>query len=144
MGFLSSLFGNNEKANRQSHIMNLLALACADGELDESEVEVICNVAARIGLSKDEFDEIIDKPENIKFRVPKTTHERVVLLYDMVLVMMADGEIHENEVDGCCLMAERLEFNPDIIRVMVEETIKAIQRDEDLDRVVERLIKMVK
>ena len=138
---LIDLFDSGDKKKRLSHIKNLVALAASDGELDKSELDLIFRIGAKVGLSRDELMRIIQRPESISFRAPDYFRERIEQLYDMVLIMMIDGEIHENEVAFCKLTAIRLGFKHQIIDKMVHDVINMIAKGLALDIVLSNLEK---
>lgn len=136
---LVELFDGRDKKKRLSHIRNLVALAVSDGELDNNELDLIFRIGSRIGLSRDELLRIIQRPESISFSPPEYFRERIEQLYDMVLIMMIDGEIHENEVGLCKLTAVRLGFKHQIIDKMVLDVIDMITKGIALEMVLSNL-----
>ena len=135
------LFDSGDKKKRLSHIKSLVALAASDGELDESELALIFKIGARVGLSRDELLRILQRPESVSFRAPSNFSERIEQLHDMVLVMMVDGEIHENEVALCKLVAMRLGFKHEIIDQMVHDIIEMLLKGLALEIVLSNLEK---
>lgn len=136
---LLDLFDSGDKKKRLSHIKNLVALAASDGEIDKGELELIFRIGARIGLSRDELLRIIERPESISFKTPESFKERIEQLHDMVLIMMINGEIHENEITFCKLSAIRLGFKHQIIDKMVHEVIDMIAKGLALNIVLSNL-----
>ncbi len=119
---LFNVFNQKEKDKRKSHIKNLLEVAVADGILDDVELEIVMEVASKFDLTKAEVLEIKDEPSKIKFNPPSSEKAKIVLLYDVVQVMIADKEIHENEVKLCKDLAVKLNLAP----VVVDEMIKMV------------------
>jgi uncharacterized tellurite resistance protein B-like protein len=136
---LIDLFDSGDKKKRLSHIKNLVALAASDGEIDNNELNLIFKIGARVGLSRDELLRIIQRPSSIDFKAPDYFRERIEQLYDMVLIMMIDGEIHENEVALCKLTAMRLGFRHQIIDKMIMEVIEMIVKGLALEIVLANL-----
>ena len=119
---LFNVFNQKEKDKRKSHIKNLLEVAVADGILDDVELEIVMEVASKFDLTKAEVLEIKDEPSKIKFNPPSSEKAKIELLYDVVQVMIADKEIHENEVKLCKDLAVKLNLAP----VVVDEIIKMV------------------
>lgn len=138
MGLLD-IFDSGDKKKRLSHIRNLCFLAAADGELDDKELALILKIGARVGLSHDELNRIIKRPGSISFAAPDNFIDRLAQLYDMVLVMMIDSEIHENEVALCKLTAIRLGFKHQVIDSIVARVIEAIAEGIALEIVLSEL-----
>lgn len=125
---LLELFDSRDKKKRLSHIRNLLALACADGSIEKSELDLIFRIGARAGLTPNELQRIMERPDSVKFYPPESDREQIEQLYDMVLIMMVNGELHKNEIAFCKLTALRLGFKPAIIDRMIEITIDLIAK----------------
>jgi len=136
---LIDLFDSGNKKKRLSHIKNLVALAASDGEIDQNELNLIFSIGEKVGLSRDELLRIIQRPNSISFRAPDYFRERIEQLYDMVLVMMIDGEVHENEVALCKLTAIRLGFKHQVIDKMVHDVIEIIAKGLALELVMSDL-----
>lgn len=142
MKFLE-LFDSRDKKKRLSHIRNLIALACADGSLDKSEMDLIFKIGVNAGLSPVELKRIFERPDSIAFFPPDSYRERIEQLYDMVMVMMVDGEFHENEIALCKLTAIKLGFKHQIIDKIVNDTVKMIVDGIATDIAIARLLSLV-
>lgn len=92
------LFDSRDKKKRLSHIKNLIALGLADGYLDKDETNLIFRIGINAGLTPNDVQRLLERPESIQFYPPDSYRERIEQLYDMVMVMMVDGEFHENEI----------------------------------------------
>lgn len=142
MKFLE-LFDSRDKKKRLSHIRNLVALACADGSLDKNEMDLIFKIGVRAGLSPDELHRIFQRPDSIAFYPPDSFRERIEQLYDMVMVMMVDGDLHGNEIALCKLIAIKLGFKHQIIDKMVHDTVEMIAKGIAVDIALARLLNLV-
>lgn len=122
MGF-QELFESFDKKKRKSHFKNLLAVAMADGNLDNVEFEYIMQLATKCYMSQDEVKRVIDFPEAISFHPPRTERERFDQMYDLVTVMLVDGRIDDREMQLCKVFAMKLGFNPAIVDKLVLDLI---------------------
>jgi hypothetical protein len=136
---LLDLFDSRDKKKRLSHIRNLVMIAAADGVIDEDEIELIGNIGAKIGLTHSEIRRIIGRPESISFTPPTSFAERVEQMYDMILLMMIDGEIHDNELDLCILFAKSLGFKITIVDAIIDDIIKMVAKGMAIDYVLKKL-----
>lgn len=143
MSFLD-LFDSRDKKKRLSHIRNLIMLALSDGTFDKSEMELITKIGISAGLTPNELQRIFARPDSIDFYPPETYRERIEQLYDMVLVMMVNTEIHENEILICKLIAEKLGFKHTIIDKMVRDTIDMIINGIAFDIAVNELLRNIR
>lgn len=122
MGF-QELFESFDKKKRKSHFKNLLAVAMADGKLDNIEFDYIMTLANKCYMSQDEVQRVIDHPEQITFYPPKTNSERFDQIYDLVTVMLVDGKVVERERSLCKVFAMKLGFKVAIVDKLVEDII---------------------
>ncbi len=107
--------------------------------MDKDEVDLIVRIGLRAGISHDELGRILKRPDSISFTAPDTFRERVEQLYDMVMVMMIDGELHENEITLCKVTAVRLGFKHEVIDKIVHDTINMIIDGIEVELALERL-----
>ena len=137
---LFDIFDSKEKKKRLSHMFNLLAVACADGVLEQAEIDLLLQIGKRMGVSYDELKRVIERPGSVKFTAPETNEERIALLYDMVLVMMVNGDIDEGEVLYCKNIAQKLGFSHKVIDVIVSKVIELVKQGVENEKAVEKLI----
>jgi tellurite resistance protein len=96
------------KSIKLEHFENLVAMAAADGHMDEEEKEFLAEKAAEFGLKLDEITDILNNPHDLVFKVPSTQDEKEEQLSDAVFMAMIDGEIHEKEYAMCINFATKL------------------------------------
>lgn len=138
---MANLFSSSDQKKRLSHVKNLILIAAADGKIDKSEIKLISTIATRVGLSVEELNSILKNPQKISFSPPSKFDEKIIQLYDMVFLMMIDGEIHKNEVALCQYYATKLGFEREIIEKIVLAIINAIKEGQNLDQVTSTLKK---
>ncbi len=126
---IKTLFMSGDKKKRMSHVRNLIALSYMDGVMTSEEKEVILSCAAEMGMTPDELAQIIDDPSQITFYVPRKTSERIEEIYDMVLLMMSDGEMDEREIQLCKAVAEKMHLDPEIVDAIVKDIVEMITDD---------------
>ena len=131
MSFID-LFKSRESREKLSHLKNLVAVAFADGKLEDNEMAALATVMARDGLTPSDLERCIKKPQGIKFLPPETPVQRVVYLKDMVLLMMCDGNIDDKELALCKATAIALGFKHEGIDTMIMDIIADIQRNHNI------------
>lgn len=90
------------------HFRNLVAVAAADGKMDEDEKEFLMEKAEEYNLTKEEINQIFNNPSEHYFVIPDDLGDREEQLSDAVYMAMIDGEIHEKEYNLCVKFANRL------------------------------------
>jgi len=131
MSFID-LFKSRESREKLSHLKNLVAVAFADGKLEDNEMAALATVMARDGLTPSDLERCIKKPQGIKFLPPETPVQRVVYLKDMVLLMMCDGNIDDKELALCKATAIALGFKHEVIDAMIMDIIADIKRNHNI------------
>ena len=106
-----------------SHLRNLIAVAFADGKIEDSELASIAIVMSREGMTENDLERCMKHPKGITFTQPSTDEERLRYLTDMVLVMMSDGDIDHNEMMLCKATAIALGYRHEIIDALILKII---------------------
>jgi hypothetical protein len=135
------LFESKKTKQLKNHIRNLVVLSAADGNINESEKEILIKIGTRKGLSRAAIKKIIDNPGEFHFLPATTDDERFEQIYDLVELMLADGIAEDSELQFCIEMAEKLGFRKGVVGVLIrkitlglmerldKETIKKEVRD---------------
>ncbi|MFM7856633.1 MAG: hypothetical protein ACKO96_33095, partial [Flammeovirgaceae bacterium] len=100
-------FENQYLHYKKDQIKNLMALAKADGHVHEKEKNVIFKISKRYRLKERQAQAILDSHEKFKANVPNNHHDKMNVLYDLVLIVFADGVIEKREVEFCENVAEQ-------------------------------------
>ncbi|MBU3026125.1 hypothetical protein Q4603_02215 [Zobellia galactanivorans] len=111
----------------KSHFLRLYQMAFADDNFDIQELKMLYNFAEERGLSKDQLNEILLNPSQ-NSAIPESLEEKIEYLYDLALMIWADGIATEDETNTLkkyCLKFEFLEENIDDICEFLLENAKA-------------------
>ncbi|MCC5929829.1 MAG: hypothetical protein JJU28_11325 [Cyclobacteriaceae bacterium] len=120
--WISNIF-NNKKDQAKNHIINLIDVAFADGNMDNAEMELIKSTALKSGITDEEFQEIISNPRSAKTYIPSDEKSRVEQLTEMVKIMIVDREIEEKEVKVCKKVAIQLNLAPQIVDELIDSLV---------------------
>lgn len=126
-----------------SHVRNLVALAYADGKFSDEERQYVANVAIEVGMTSDEMKQIINNPESIRFIIPENDIEKIEQLYDLILLMMIDGNLNENEMIFCRAMAIKMKIPYQVVDEMVAKVINFITDNFYVEDVFDELTSMM-
>ena len=110
----------------------MVLLAHADGVVDQSELAAIAMVMQRDGLTDADFKRCIEDPKSINYQIPASDRERNLYLADMIMLMLADGDINKNELLLCKLTAVSLGFKHDIVDNVITRLIEQIKKERGL------------
>ena len=120
-------FENEQTKKLKSHIVNLAALAKADGHIDEREMNFIVAVGKKNGMRADEVRSLVGNSGSVKLVVPETDSERFDQIFDLVDMMLADGVVDNHEMEFCTGMAAKLGFRPDVVPVLVRSILQGVK-----------------
>jgi hypothetical protein len=124
---------------RQSHFRNMMTVALADGELNENEKEIIILLAKRIGITPSEMSLVNQNPDRIEFYNPQSYSLKVEQLYDLVQIMLFDGEFNAKEYTACGMIAISLGLNTEVVDSIVRKILAKVNNDVPLNVVPEIL-----
>lgn len=116
----------NISTGLKSHFLRLYQMAFADDNFDVLELKMLYNFAEERGLSKDQLNEILLNPSQESV-VPDSLDEKIEYLYDLALMIWADGVATEDEINTLkkyCLKFEFLKDNIDDICEFLLENAK--------------------
>tara|TARA_R110000765_G_scaffold295818_3_gene390976 strand:- start:7912 stop:8316 length:405 start_codon:yes stop_codon:yes gene_type:complete len=116
----------NISVGLKSHFLRLYQMAFADDNFDLLELKMLYKFAEERGLSKNQLNEILLNPSQESF-VPDPLEEKIEYLYDLALMIWADGIVTEDETNTLkkyCLKFQFLEENIDDICEFLLENAK--------------------
>ena len=132
-------FFENEQAKKiKSHLLNLAALAKADGHIDAREMNFIIAVGKKNGINSTEVQSLVSGSKGIENSdLPTNDSERFDQIFDLVDMMLADGVVDETEMDFCIMMAEKLGFRKAIVGVLVRKISQGVKDGLPRERIKE-------
>ncbi|WP_375417785.1 TerB family tellurite resistance protein [uncultured Hymenobacter sp.] len=130
-------FENAQAKKIKSHLLNLAALAKADGHIDEREMSFIVAVGQKNGLNAGKVKALVSGAQGMSSDIPNTDSERFDQIFDLVDMMLADGVVDETEMDFCIMMAEKLGFRKAIVGVLVRKISMGVKDGFPRERIKE-------
>lgn len=104
---------------KKTQLGMLVQLATIDNELASSESRWLQKIGQGIGLKEDEIDEVFRKPSQSQTSFTHLSiEERFEYLYNLIQLMKIDGKIFLSEIDFCRKSAEKLGFQPGVVKVL--------------------------
>ena len=123
------LFKPQSNKEQLGQLKALITLAAADGKIEKEELMAIVAVCKREGISEQELKKFLDDPSSIEFVAPKDDASKIKLLKDMVCIMLADGDINDNEMILCKLTAEALGYKKEVIDAILLDIIVELKKN---------------
>ncbi len=133
----------NLETTLKGHFLNLYHMALSDTEVDTTELEILYKIGEEKGISKLEIDEVVVRPDTIKFSPPESVLEKIESLYDFARIAWADGKIDENEKRVMTMFCRKFGFEkdniPSIVEFLLDEVQKGTSKEEIFKIVSENL-----
>lgn len=137
---LGDLFNNYDKKKRRSHFANLFAIANADGDVDSAELDLLIQLAEKFHMSTAEVTSIIKNPSRAEAIPLKTPEERIEHLYDLITIMLIDGQIDKRELSMCKSFAAKLGFEDSVLDPLTRDLIERAIHGDAPEVVVEKVL----
>ena len=122
----------------------LINLAASDKLIDEKEVKTLHMIGRAGGLSKEEVDEMIQRPKPIGDLATFTEDQRFENLYQLILMMKADGQVFKSEITFCENVADRLGYRKDVISELAAKVYSDPSITSDRRQLMARAHKFLK
>ncbi|MBA2348091.1 MAG: hypothetical protein H0V81_07340 [Solirubrobacterales bacterium] len=123
----------------KSHFLNLYHLALTDIEFDVLELKMLYQIGEERGLSVAQIQDVVLRPDTIRFSVPETALEKVEFLYDFARIAWADGEIDSCEQKLLRTFCEKFEVEEDKIPALSQFLFEEAEKGTS----TEQLLKIV-
>lgn len=123
---------------KKGHLKNLVALAAADGHIDEREIAYLYKIGEKYLLKPKQIKKILDEQDHIEAEIPEAHPQRIAMLYDLTGMMMADDVIEDAELEFCKGMFKKLGYKDALIDEMIKLHKKGVDSAEDWEEFLER------
>jgi uncharacterized membrane protein YebE (DUF533 family) len=124
-------FGKNKFAQNEAHLRNLILMAKSDNSIDQSELEVIYKIGLHRNFTEDEIKDLLRSNDRQKLIIPENDQDKFEQLYDLTLVMMADGIIEDDEMDFCVNFGNKLGLRKTNSALLITEIVEGLESDFD-------------
>jgi uncharacterized tellurite resistance protein B-like protein len=112
------------RSMNRSHLKNLVVLAATDGEVHETEIEVLYKAADNAGISHEEVQSMLSKSKELQYLIPEDDEDKETQLIQMLSLAIADGKFTIEEYDLCKSVAKKLGFNEFELKLILNLSFK--------------------
>ena len=126
------------------HLNILVQLAKVDGETDDTELDLIREIGKSNRLSDEDIDKVIeitDADDHLPSLQELSVDEKAELMYNLVLMMKADGIIHKEEMNFCLKVTRKMGFAENALYELVSSTDVDSDLDTNKDQLKENALK---
>ena len=132
MGISDYNLSGDQKRNID-HFASIVRLALADGIVTEGEEKLLKRLAKRFHIFEDKYKDIIENPSEYPVDPPLSYDKRIERLYDLSKMVMADGEVSEEELAVLRRVGVGLGFPTKNVDKIADESVRLISEDADVD-----------
>jgi len=114
--------------NLKAHFLRLYQMAICDEDFSPLELKMLYKSAEERGISSKNLDEILLNPINSKSLIPETIDEKVEYLYDLTVMIWADGIVSENEYSALKKYVGMFGFLEENVQDIADYFIEAVKK----------------
>ena len=122
----------------KSYLKNLIAMAWADGEIQEEEFNILREAAQEAGLSNADLDEMLKQGIEYQDQIPENEEDRELQLAQMIGLAIADNHFSNEEYALCKMVAEKLGFTERELKFIINLSFKG---KTEFEENVKKLVK---
>ena len=130
---ISDLYAKGIHKENKSHFANIVRLALMDHVIKKGEQKLINRLANSLGLSKEEYEDILKNLQNYPMEPLVSYDDRIERLYNLTKMMLVDNEISRHQVFLIKRIAVGLGFLKNSIKKVNYEAIHLVMNNADLD-----------
>jgi len=105
---------------KKAHVRNLVALANVDGHIHSSELKFIQKIGKKYGLKPRQIDSLVERRDDWEIEIPKHPEESLDQMYDLILMVYADGKVDNKELEFCSHMLKGMGFKVELLKIILE------------------------
>ncbi|WP_452223497.1 hypothetical protein [Lacinutrix chionoecetis] len=117
----------------KSHFLRLYQIAFSDDNFDILEMQMLYSFAEERGLTKEQLNEILLNPSHDS-SIPESLELRVEYLYDLAVMIWADGKVTDDEYNTLKKYCKKFEFlDENIIELtdyLLESAKKGVNKED--------------
>jgi hypothetical protein len=130
---IAELFDNEFKSRMKGHFAAVVRVLFADGFFDPDEKKFLDKLAFKLEISKEEYEEILEKPLKYELNPPYLYIERLESLYNIARVVHHDHHLGDKQELLLRKFAVALGFTTSNVNYIVNKALALVDRKVDLD-----------
>ncbi|MCB0483668.1 MAG: hypothetical protein KDC37_03815 [Flavobacteriales bacterium] len=130
---IGEILTGGDHAKALSHVRNLIRIAIADGNVDDTEYRLLVKIARHKGVDEEEVKKIIANVNDFEFIPPSSMDERNLQLWHLGRMVLADGVVEDEEIAKMSRYSVGLGYKAEIIKPLVETVLKVVEEELDED-----------
>ena len=127
------LYKHSEQRKNLAHFASLASLAAVDGEVNPHEKRVLDRFAYKLGITEEEYKEVMKKENKYPFDPSNSLEERFERLFDLFRIIFADHDVDDEEMVRLKKYAIGLGFTDKKADKIIEKSVAIFRGRIDFD-----------
>ncbi len=123
-------FKSPETKEAEAMLAKAVSIMKADGKVEESELDILRGITARLGIDAASTQAILENPEGIESVVPGDPFKRALFLVFMASAVWANGHADESEQHLLSEIGNSLDYTSEQIKSATEAVASAMEDGE--------------
>lgn len=128
----------NISTELKSHFLRLYQIAFTDDNFDVLELQMLYKFAEERGISKDQLNDILLHPSQDSI-IPKSLEGKIEYLYDLALMIWADGIVTDDEVNTLRKYCLKFDFEEENVRDICEFLLENAKANIPLKELISKM-----
>lgn len=125
--------------NLKAHFLRLYQMAICDDDFSPLELKMLYKTAEERGISAKNLDEVLLNPINSKSLIPETIDEKIEYLFDLTVMIWADGMVSENEYSALKKYVTMFGFLEENVTEIADYFIEAVKQGKTKNTILNDL-----
>ena len=132
----SDLFDSGSKGRNKGYFASFVKIAYADNVLSDDEKKFLDQIAIKLDISADEYQEIVENPDKYPVDPPYLHSHRLERLYDLGKMVYADHVLGPRQKEILTRYAVYLGFTAKNIPFIVDKALSLLFLNVDMETFV--------
>ncbi len=140
---IPDMYSSGAQKRNLGHFGNIVKLAMSDNVISENEQVVISRLKKKLQISDANYRKVLESPNSFPINPPANLNARLERLYNLVSLVLADGEVKEEEYNLLVKIAVGLGFPKEIVKRISTKAIGFVHDNMDLDDFIDEMKKIL-
>ncbi len=141
---ISDLFDSEFKTRNKGHFSAIVRVALVDGIMAPEEKAFLDKLAAKLEITKEEYEEILENPLKYPINPPSLHLQRLERLYDLARMVHVDHQLGDKQDLLLRKLGLALGFTPGNVNYIVDKALTLIDHKVDADTFIYEMTHMNK
>ncbi len=128
----------NISTELKSHFLRLYQIAFTDDNFDVLELQMLYKFAEERGISRDQLNDILLHPSQDSI-IPKSLEGKIEYLYDLALMIWADGIVTDDEVNTLRKYCLKFDFEKENVKDICEFLLENAKANIPLKELISKM-----